>query len=257
MVSEVERVRFVLIHGLGRDRLYWRPLIDELRREFPKALIETPDIPGVGLLHRVTSPTCLADYLPYLERQLSYSQEKAVLIGLSLGGMLALTWAAIMPDRFAHLVVINTSSRLSPFYRRLKVYRAWRHPAAIVRLSTRAKERALYHLICNRRPMPDGLLDEWETIQRQHPVNITNQIRQIWAGLQFYPPDRELIPPLSVIYSKADHWVDPSCSEALIKYYNSNSYIHDWAGHDLPQDDPEWLVQRLRRVVSGQTSFSH
>jgi pimeloyl-ACP methyl ester carboxylesterase len=249
-------VRFILIHGLGRDQAYWRPLVALLRQAYPEALIETPDIPGVGILHRTPSPTHLADYLPFLEGQLANSDEQAVLIGLSLGGMLALTWAAIEPQRFRHLVVINTSSRLSPFYRRLKVYRAWRQPAAIFRFSRRAKERAIYHLICNRRPMPDDLLDEWEAIQNRHPVKITNQIRQIWAGLRFLPPDKGLLPALTVIYSKADHWVDPRCSEDLIKYYNSNSYQHGWAGHDLPQDDPQWLLNKLRCLCSGPTSFS-
>lgn len=250
-------MRIILIRGLGRDQLHWQPLLREIRKVFPHALIETPDIPGTGVLHHVTSPLGLADYLPYFESQLSDSDEPAVVVGLSLGGMLALTWAALMPDRFSHVVVINTSSNLTPFYRRLKVYKAWKHPGAIFRFSIRAKERAVYHLTCNKRPMSEALLRDWEAIQRKHPVKITNQIRQIWAGLQFSPPPKDLLPPLSVVYSKADDFVDPRCSVDLINHYNSVCYVNDWAGHDLPQDDPQWLVQQLRRIVSGQTSLSH
>ncbi len=185
-------MRFILIRGLGRDQLHWKPLLRELRRVFPNALIETPDIPGTGILHKKPSPLHLPDYLPYFERQLSDSDEPAVVIGLSLGGMLALTWAALAPELFSHAVVINTSSNLSPFYRRLQVYKAWREPAAIFRVSKRAKEKAIYHLTCNVRPMPEALLDEWERIQRLNPVKITNQIRQIWAGLHFTPPPKSL-----------------------------------------------------------------
>ncbi len=250
-------MRIILIRGLGRDQLHWKPLLREIGKEFPDALIETPDIPGTGVLHHIASPLRLTEYLPYFENQLSDNDEPAIVVGLSLGGMLALTWAALMPDRFSHVVVINTSSNLTAFYRRLKVYKAWRQPGAIFRISKRAKERAIYHLTCNRRPMPEALLDEWVTIQNKHPVKITNQIRQIWAGLHFSPPPKDLLPALSVVYSRADQLVDPCCSEDLINHYNSNSYIHPWAGHDLPQDDPQWLAHKLKVIVSGQTSISH
>ncbi len=242
-------MRFILLRGLGRDQLHWKPLLEKIKEAWPDANIETPDLPGAGILHRTTSPLSLEDYIPFLKSQLSDSSEPATLIGLSLGGMIALTWAKLFPSDFNQLVVINTSSRLSPLYSRLKLYKAIYYPGAVIRVGKRIKERAIYQLTCNTRPVDEAIVDEWADIQRMHPVKITNQIRQIWAGLKFTAPPADAIPEVCVIYSKKDGLVSPRCSQDLIKFYKTKYYVHQWAGHDLPQDDPEWLVCQLKHLL--------
>ncbi|WP_144392793.1 alpha/beta fold hydrolase [Pleionea sediminis] len=253
-------MRFILLRGLGRDQLHWTPLLNEIKAVFPDSTIETPDLPGAGILHRKPSPTALADYIPLLSQQLSRSEEPAVIVGLSLGGMLALTWAALEPETFSHVVAINSSCNLTPFYKRLLAYKAINHPGAIFRPSIAAKERAVYRMTCNTRPVDETIIRRWVEIQLLHPVTITNQIKQIWAALKFSPPPRALLPELSIIYSEGDRLVNPDCSRDLIKFYNSDSYVHPWAGHDLPQDDPKWLAMQLKNIIyrqSGSTSISH
>ncbi len=253
-------MRFILLRGLGRDQLHWTPLLNAMKKTFPDALIETPDMPGMGILYKQQSPTALADYIPILSQQLSHSDEPAVIVGLSLGGMLALTWAALEPENFTHVVPINSSCNITPFYKRLLAYKALLYPGAIFRPSIASKERAVYRMTCNTRPVDDAIIRRWTEIQTIHPVKISNQIRQVWAALKFSPPPRALLPELSIIYSESDRLVSPDCSKDLISYYNSDSYVHTWAGHDLPQDDPLWIALQLKNIVyrqSGSTSISH
>jgi pimeloyl-ACP methyl ester carboxylesterase len=222
-----------------------------MQERWPSALIETPDLPGAGDLHKEKSPTKLSDYIPILRRQLTNSKEQAIVVGFSLGGMLALTWAKQSPELFKHVVTINSSSAVSPFYKRLLLYRAWRQPGAIFRVTTRVKERAVYMLTCNTRPPNLATIDRWTQIQLQRPVSMANQLRQIAAAFKFMPPAASSIPPVSVIYSNADHFVSPDCSRDLIDHYSADSYIHNWGGHDLAEDDPHWLCQQLATVVNN------
>jgi len=227
-----------------------------MRNQWPDALIETPDLPGAGDLHKEVSPTSLEHYIPLLEQQLSQSDDKMVIVGLSLGGMLALTWASLQPDRIEHVVTINSSSRLSPFYHRLQVWKAWRYPGAIFRKPVSWKEGAIYRLTCNRRPVDEETVREWVDIQTQRPVSIFNQIRQIRAALFFHPPKKSEIPSVSVIYSKADRLVHPNCSEKLAQFYETVSYTHDWGGHDLSQDDPQWVASAIHKAIQNSTGLN-
>ncbi len=244
-------MRFILLRGLGRDQLHWRPLLRLMRIKWPNALIETPDISGTGVLFDSNSPLNLKDYISALNNQLSNSTEPAIIVGLSLGGMLALTWAGLMPEQFRHLVLINSSSPLTATFKRLQIAKAYRYPGAIFRFSKRMKEKAIYQLTCNSRPVDERVIDEWTEIQRHHPVKMVNQLRQIYAAFNFELPSKSILPPVSVFYSKADELVSPQCSRDLVAHYQANRFIHEWAGHDLPQDDPVWVVQQLEEILAG------
>lgn len=92
----------VLIHGWGADSQVWGSL-PEMLTEYSD--IMTLDLPGFGL-----SPP-LAEYsetvlLDWLARVLP---ERCYLVGLSLGGMLATTFAAIYPARVAGLVTVSSN----------------------------------------------------------------------------------------------------------------------------------------------------
>ncbi|NVJ60635.1 MAG: alpha/beta hydrolase [Gammaproteobacteria bacterium] len=241
--------RLILLRGLGRDQLHWQPLLEALHKTLPDWIIETPDIPGAGILYQQSAPLNLDDYIKPLEQQVSQSFDgTTVVLGLSLGGMLALTWAKQRPELFNRVIAVNSSSRLTTFYRRLLVYKVWKYPGALARWSMPIKENAIYHLTCNRRPMPEGLLKRWVDIQNRHPVSVVTQLRQIWAAFKFKPAPADQMPEVSIISSKSDRLVDYRCSVNLASHYKTEVIFHTWAGHDLPQDDPVWLAETLKSL---------
>jgi len=239
-------LRVVLIRGLGRDQLHWGPLKSALDKQ--GLIIETPDLPGAGVLCREKAPLDLDEYCRILESQLSESELPTIVVGLSLGGMIALQWSMLRPTLFEHVIAINSSCNLSPVYWRLKVYRAWRTPGILARWNIRLKERSVYQLTCNRQPMNAELLDQWVNIQQQHPVSMITQLRQVIAAWRFSPPDADALPHLTFINSNSDRLVDPRCSLTLARHYSAPLRTHDWAGHDLPQDDPKWVAQEILQV---------
>lgn len=251
-------MRLILLRGLGRDQAHWPPLIDKLAAKFPQAIIETPDLPGAGVLHKVSSPLKIADYpayiKPQLSQQLKQQSDNNILIGLSLGGMIALKWAEQEPNNFEKIVLINSSSCLSPFFERLKIFNAFKYFSFRTLFNLRAQEKAKYHLTCNQRPMNESLLDRWVEIQRQHPVSVSNQLKQLFAAAQFKPPAASKLPPIHVLYSLKDNLVSYKASESLINFYHATFDQHATAGHDLPQDDPDWISEKLYLLLSGNST---
>lgn len=247
-------MRIILLRGLGRDQLHWQPLLEVLKENLPNVTIETPDLPGAGVLYKEKSPLKISDYIPYLEKQTSSENQPTLLVGLSLGGMIALEWASQYPDKFAKVVLINSSSRMSYFFQRLNLLKVIQHPLAILGATITKTESAIYQLTCNSN-IDDSTIERWVNVQLMHPVSLRNQLRQVLAASRFNVPLVTKLPPVHVIYSKKDGLVSPSCSVKLAQYFDAEMDSHPWAGHDLPQDDPVWLSEKLNKI--SRNTFVH
>jgi pimeloyl-ACP methyl ester carboxylesterase len=97
--------RIVLVHGLGGAHLNWMRVAPQLTR-YGRVL--APDLPGFGLTPVAGRPTTVAAYTALLDRVLAATCESpVVLIGNSMGGLIALLEAAQHPERVAGLVLVD------------------------------------------------------------------------------------------------------------------------------------------------------
>lgn len=238
-------MRIILLRGLGRDQLHWRPLIAQLKTRSKDLIIETPDLLGAGILFNEKSPTNISEYISALDRQISQDHQPTILVGLSMGGMIALEWAKQKTHFFDRVVLINSSSRLNYFFQRLRLFQVLSFPSIFLGRTISERENGIYRLTCNNGAIDENTLYDWINIQLLHPVTKINQLRQVLAAAKFVPPHKADIPPIHVLYSNADRLVSPSCSKRLIKHYDASFDNHDWAGHDLVQDDPKWVAEKL------------
>jgi malonyl-CoA O-methyltransferase len=90
----------VLLHGWGSNREVWRPLLAELRSWADITLL---DLPGCAPGAAAGSAPLLSDLLAGI---LEHAPERAVYVGWSLGGQLAMALAAQSPQRVSALVTI-------------------------------------------------------------------------------------------------------------------------------------------------------
>jgi pimeloyl-ACP methyl ester carboxylesterase len=80
----------------------------------------------------------------------------------------------------------------------------------------------------------------------QHPVSGANALRQLLAAMRYRARRQAPAVPLLLLGSEQDRLVDVRCTLALARHWGSALRLHPWAGHDLPLDDPAWVLAQLR-----------
>ena len=202
------------------------------------------DAPGVGSeRHRAapSSVSSIADDLLARWQPLRRPGVPCSLCGISLGGMLALDLAH--RSGADACVLINSSSRLSPFYERLRP----RAALALLRSAFgRAEdaERRMLPFVVNDKKKAQSALAAWTALARERPLPLRSLLQQLRAASSFQPPAR-LSVPLLLLCSKEDKLVSPKCSYALAQRYGAELRCHPTAGHDLPTDDGEWAARQI------------
>jgi pimeloyl-ACP methyl ester carboxylesterase len=100
-----DALAIVLVHGTRLSRASWRPQIDDLSDEFRVIAI---DLPGHGSL--AVEPFTMDGAVGRLTAVIDEAAGgRAVVVGLSLGGYVAMDLAARSPDRVAGLVLAGAS----------------------------------------------------------------------------------------------------------------------------------------------------
>lgn len=96
----------VLVHGLGSDAKHWLPVARDLARDHRVVLVE---LPGHGLAP-MASPFTLEQATLALDRAIAeQSQGPVVLVGHSVGGLMATSEALRSPGRVRALVLVESA----------------------------------------------------------------------------------------------------------------------------------------------------
>jgi|GEM_PF-4014231 len=105
-----EGLSVILIHGHPFDATMWLP---QLHAAFPGHRLLAPELRNFG---HTTSPNRPADFGVYardiLDFANSLSLDKFIVVGLSMGGQVALELASTSPERLAGLVLADTFAQL-------------------------------------------------------------------------------------------------------------------------------------------------
>jgi pimeloyl-ACP methyl ester carboxylesterase len=99
----------ILIHGAGGTRLYWPP---EIRR-LPGYCIYALDLPGHGKSSQSDGHQTIGEYYEILFEWMEIVHlRRAVIVGHSMGGAVALSMALEQPERVIGLGLISSGARL-------------------------------------------------------------------------------------------------------------------------------------------------
>jgi pimeloyl-ACP methyl ester carboxylesterase len=242
---------WVLLRGLMREHGHWGSFPEQLRLALGARQVLTPDLPGNGLLHTHTSPARIADMVDACRAQVQEAsgdyQRPVHVLSISMGGMLATAWAHRYPHEVASLCLMASSMRpFSPVWQRLRPQQ-W---ALILSLlfsgaSDEAWERAILQMTTTS-PGAVNALAQWLRIREERPVSTRNALRQLLAAATFNAPRQTPVMPTLVLCGARDALVDPRCSQAIAQAWHCPMHMHPDAGHDLPLDAPQWVIDQLR-----------
>lgn len=245
-------MRWIFIRGLARERGHWGDFLERCEKALGWRCLAL-DIPGCGQFHNLQTPETIAEIRIHLQqqlKQLELKQDQPIgLVGLSLGGMVALDWAQAAPEKVKGLILINSSSRLSPFWQRLRLSAVQPMSAALLSRDMQSREKRALQLVSNTQGSDGKTLECWLDIQAKQPVTRDNSFRMLLAAMRYRPNDAYMsnvdLSVCLVVSSKADRLVSYRCSETLSIFLNAALVLHDLAGHDLPMDAPEWLLEQF------------
>jgi pimeloyl-ACP methyl ester carboxylesterase len=96
--------RFVLVHGAFAGGWCWQPLTTALEEK--GHTVETFDLPGHGDDPTPPGEVTLDSYVARVGEQLASSDDPAILVGHSMGGVVVTQTAARFPDRIGLLVYV-------------------------------------------------------------------------------------------------------------------------------------------------------
>lgn len=238
--------RWVLLRGLAREAGHWGAFAQALAQATGEPVL-TPDLPGNGSRFGERSPANVARLVEDCRERLPASDAPTVLVAMSLGAMVALEWCRQAPRELAGCVLVNTSAGgTSPFWRRL---RPCNYPAIARMLwpgaSLATREAAVLRMTSRSATRDAHLVERWIDLACAHPVSASNALRQLLAAAKYRVPHRRPEVPLLLLASIGDGLVDPSCSARLAAHWQAPLAMHPWAGHDLPLDDPEWVLGQI------------
>lgn len=246
-------MRLILFRGLVREQRHWGPFLPEVQKAFPALKVHCLDFPGTGTEYGRKSPYKIREISDDFEkrwRNLDISSEEPIgLIGLSLGGMIALDWCARKKMKLIFAVAINSSAGNQSFpWHRMKLdflSKVWR---AQVSKDPRWKEKVILSVVSNSPEARAQLLEEWTHIRITNPVSVDLMFRQLVAAIFFRAPAPNAIRlPLLFINSARDQMVSPECSVELAMRYQAPLKTHPWGGHDLTTDDPIWVIRQIQK----------
>lgn len=241
---------WLLLRGLGREVAHWHSFPQQLTESLglDEGAVLCLDLPGSGDQSTAPAPWTVAGTAAAVRRCWLEHARQGVwgLLGISLGGMVAIDWAGRWPDDFVRVVTINPSERSTCCWcRRLR----WRALPLMLRIAmTRdvARREDLIFELTTRRLGQDraGLLAERVKIERRRPTRPATVLRQLVAAARWSLPASVPIPVLMLV-SLGDSMVDPVCGQRLAARLATVPALHPWGGHELPLDDPAWICDQL------------
>jgi pimeloyl-ACP methyl ester carboxylesterase len=249
MENKVEGKRtWVLLRGLARESRHWGSFVSDLSERFPSDQVLPLDLPGAGEFKDVAPFYSVESTVDFLKAELDTKTPGAKnvhLLALSFGGMVALSWAYQYPNQIKKLVILNSSSRLSPFYQRLR-WESWRDFAwNAVQADPKAREEGILNLVVNSVEQRKAQLPSWIKIANERSIPPKTALAQLAAATRFRVPKCDLSQKALFLVALGDRLVEPACSIELADYFSSPIKKHPWGGHDLTTDDSRWVLDQV------------
>ncbi len=206
------------------------------------------DLPGAGTEHARRSPFTIAAIAEDLRARWKVLDAAGKgpwgLLGMSLGGMVAMQWCAAHPSDFERVVLVSTSAGdLSRWWSRFDPRVV---PLALAAMSERDAVKRERRILAISSCLVDAerVASKWGSFSPDRPMQRANVLRQLAAGRAFRAPESLAVRTL-VVAGKGDRLTDVSCSRRLASRFDARLVIHPTAGHEVALDAPDWLGAQI------------
>jgi alpha-beta hydrolase superfamily lysophospholipase len=239
-------INFYLLRGLSRESAHWGTFPTDLANKIPNSRVIQMDLPGVGELNQMNSPTEIQSMIDILKFNYFKHEGTNIFIASSLATMVALTWVQRTKDDFQGLVLLSPGLKgICKFTERIKP-RSW-YDCGVIMLhpSSKIREKKLLKINLNNSISRKEVFESWVEIQNKRPYKVKNAFRQLLAGTRFKLLDQIIDIPILISGSKKDKLVASACFIKLKIKLGADIALHDHAGHALTLDASAWLIEKI------------
>lgn len=239
---------WVLIRGMMSEPFHWWDFLPQLQQAFPQHHFHLPHVQGTGPTGLKLTSQSVDENLKYLRQQIkSSTRQPRILLGFSLGGMLALEWAYRHPEEVDAVVLINCSLNGSRFYHRMTPF-AFKHIFKMSREKNPLRRDEMSLEMTTNLP-PERIRElapHWSKRSEEFPVSPLNFFTQLALGTRISLRPQPPAAPVLILSSGKDRVVHPQCSQDIARAWKMPLHVHEEAGHDLTLYDPQWVVEKLK-----------
>ncbi len=238
---------WIFLRGLIRGAGHWGDFVEKFKQRFPNDQVELIDLPGNGFRYQEKSPIKISDYVQDIRSRSQFIQQghKVNLLALSLGGMIATKWNEMYPQDLEQTYLVCTSSAsYSKLWDRFKLQNYPKVLEMTLPHSAEKHEKVILSLIVNNEKKRMQVLPSMIAHSKECPVSRENFVRQLLAASKAHFP-KASPGKIKLIGSYADQLVSAQCTLVIAKAWGVEPVMHTKAGHDIPVDDPEWLLEQL------------
>ncbi len=239
LLRGTRRPAVLLVHGAGLDLWSWPPQV----RRLADTMVYAVDLPGHGESGG-QARTCIRDYAQDIHDFVRHEGiPELVLVGHSMGGAIALTYALEHPGRLRGLGLISTGARLAVAPALLEMLRtdppqairqivAWAYgPHADPGLVSLAQERML-------QVDPQVILQDFLACDR---FDVRERLGEVQV-------------PALILCGSQDRMTPPPLSQYLADHLpHSHYHTVEGAGHMLPLEAPQAVAGYLTRFLDELT----
>lgn len=248
---------WVFLRGLIREHRHWEDFPKRFQAAFPDANVVLLDLPGNGDLCDRDSPASISGMVHSVRKQLTarHIHGPVNVLALSLGAITAIEWMECFPADVEHAVLMNTSLRgMSGFRDRLRPENyLLLLKGLLLERDPVARERKVLEMSCNLYGDKDTLAQKWAGYAVTLPTSRKNALRQLVAAARYSAPPARPHEHVLLLQGLGDRIVNPVCTTRIAERWRWPLMSHPTAGHDLTLDDGDWVIERIREWLAGQS----
>ncbi|HEX7063489.1 MAG TPA: alpha/beta hydrolase [Bacillales bacterium] len=251
--SHVSAEKLVLIHGYLSSTFSFRQLIPLLTQTYSVTAL---DLPGFGKSENPKAFTySIGNYgkliLSFMEKM---QIDKAVLVGHSMGGQVALQAAKQAPGRVNGLILLASSGYLKPFNRWLVSASYLPFFTWIVRreFEKRSAEEVLREVVYDSSAIDTAMIEGYV-----QPMGAEGFYRSLLGLLRKHGGDltteelKTIHTPALLLWGREDRIVPLNIGERLVLDLPAASLnVYEHTGHLLPEEKPQEIFRDIQAFLS-------